>query len=76
MERNNKNTALLERDNNSHQALAPMTLLKHSGKAVAVGALAGAAAGALAGAAAGATAWGLWILGREAVKALRDRAGI
>lgn len=52
-----------------------MSLLKDSGKAVGVGALTGAAAGALAGAFAGAAAWSMWMLGREAFRSLRERAG-
>jgi hypothetical protein len=76
METNNKNIALAKRNGNSEHGLTPMTLLRHSGKAVGVGAVTGAVAGALAGAVAGAAAWSMWVLGREAVKALRDRAGL
>jgi hypothetical protein len=76
MKRNDRDIALSERDDGSGHALTPMNVLRHSGKAVVVGAVTGAVAGALAGAVAGASAWALWVLGRESVKALRDRAGL
>jgi hypothetical protein len=76
MEYNDKAIATREPDGVSHHAIKPMVLLKDSGKAVGVGALTGAVAGALAGAVAGAAAWSMWQLGREAVKAVRERAGI
>jgi hypothetical protein len=50
-----------------------MTLVRHSGKAACVGAMTGAVVGAVTGAVAGIAAWGVWVLGREAVKALRER---
>jgi hypothetical protein len=77
MEDNHKSIARREPENgNSRHALTPMALLKDSGKAVGAGAVTGAVAGALAGAIAGAAAWSMWQLGREAVKALRERTGI
>jgi phage tail tape-measure protein len=55
--------------------LHPATLLKDSGKAIGIGAATGAIAGAVAGALAGAAAWSIWVLSREAVKSIRERAG-
>jgi hypothetical protein len=70
----NKKTSDHERESSSDHSLAPMTLVRHSGKAACIGAMTGAVLGAVAGAVAGTAAWGMWVLGREAVKALRDRA--
>ena len=75
MEVNNKKIVLHERDG-SDSGLTPLALLRHSGKAVSVGAVTGAVAGAMAGAVAGAAGWAMWVLGREAVKAVRERTGI
>jgi hypothetical protein len=74
MEAKKPTITLHERDGDA--GLTPLALLRHSGKAVSVGAVTGAVAGAMAGAVAGAAAWAMWVLGREAVKALRDRTGI
>jgi outer membrane lipoprotein SlyB len=71
---NNQNIVEREQDGNSRHALTPGFLLKDSGRAVGVGAVTGAIAGAVAGAVAGAAAWSIWIVGREAVKAIRERA--
>ena len=70
---NNQDIVERERDGISRHALTPGVLLKDSGRAVGVGALTGAVAGAFAGAVAGAAAWAVWMLGREAVKAIRER---
>jgi outer membrane lipoprotein SlyB len=76
MEDNHKSIAMRDANGNSLHALTPKALLKDSGKAVGAGALTRAVAGAIAGAVAGAAAWSMWQLGREAIKALRERTGI
>jgi phage tail tape-measure protein len=73
MEVHNRNIVEREPDGHARHALTPAMLLKDSGKAVGAGALTGAIAGALAGAVAGAAAWSIYVLGREAVKAFRER---
>ena len=74
METNRKNNAPRDADGHPEHALTPMTVVRHSGKAACVGAVTGALVGAMAGAVAGVAAWSMWALGREAAKALRDRA--